>query len=412
MKYPFKQKKSNGLLIREFNKDVDSDELVWHRDRDDRYVTVNRGRGWKLQLENQLPVSLSPGKTYFIPAKTYHRVLKGQSNLVVAIKEGKKIKNKKAQFRKIIRESASLDEPFMWKDEAYTVIERKPSRHKGVQNGKPMELVIWKTLKPSTGTPGMGSMDIPQGMGLEEFFEAGEKQGFPDYYRKTETGADMNRAIKAAEDRGDWDDSRRNEGKIMKITKRQLRRIINESISIRNPKYIDDPDELNLQVAMKIKDMMPVEEVLRMSDANLKDLMIGVYEEHFDPENEGWDPHPEDISDVQDHLTVVPLPGDDDYDPDEHDRFYDFETEYDESGPYGTSYSFRKNEIRKRIKRVIQEVLEEDKSGKGKCPDSGCIKKSGDKWRIISNKTGKLWPQKYETRKKAESALDAYHASR
>ena len=89
IKYPFKQKKSNGLLIREFNKDVDSDELVWHRDRDDRYVTVNRGRGWKLQLENQLPVSLSPGKTYFIPAKTYHRVLKGQSNLVVTIKEGK-----------------------------------------------------------------------------------------------------------------------------------------------------------------------------------------------------------------------------------------------------------------------------------------------------------------------------------
>ena len=56
--------------------------------------------------------------------------------------------------------------------------------------------------------------------------------------------------------------------------------------------------------------------------------------------------------------------------------------------------------------------LQEDKSGKGKCPDSGCIKKSGDKWRIVSNKTGKLWPQKYKTRKSAESALDAYHASR
>ena len=56
--------------------------------------------------------------------------------------------------------------------------------------------------------------------------------------------------------------------------------------------------------------------------------------------------------------------------------------------------------------------LREDKSGKGKCPDSGCIKKSGDDWRIVSNKTGKLWPQKYKTRKSAESALDAYHASR
>ena len=56
--------------------------------------------------------------------------------------------------------------------------------------------------------------------------------------------------------------------------------------------------------------------------------------------------------------------------------------------------------------------LSEDKSGKGACPDTGCIKKSGDKWRIISNKTGKMWPQKYKTKKSAESALDAYHASR
>ena len=56
--------------------------------------------------------------------------------------------------------------------------------------------------------------------------------------------------------------------------------------------------------------------------------------------------------------------------------------------------------------------LEEDKSGEGKCPDSGCITKRGDKWRIISNKTGKLWPQTYDSEKSAEDALDAYHASR
>ena len=65
------------------------------------------------------------------------------------------------------------------------------------------------------------------------------------------------------------------------------------------------------------------------------------------------------------------------------------------------------------LRRIIREaILQEDKSGKGACPDTGCIKKSGDKWRIISNKTGKMWPQKYETKEKAESALDAYHASR
>jgi hypothetical protein len=67
------------------------------------------------------------------------------------------------------------------------------------------------------------------------------------------------------------------------------------------------------------------------------------------------------------------------------------------------------------IDKVVREVLtklREDKSGKGKCPDSGCITKRGDKWRIISNKTGKLWPQTYDSEKSAEDALDAYHASR
>ena len=64
------------------------------------------------------------------------------------------------------------------------------------------------------------------------------------------------------------------------------------------------------------------------------------------------------------------------------------------------------------LRQIIREVLEEDKSGKGKCPETGCISQRGDKWRIMSNKTGKLWPQKYETKENAENALDAYHASR
>jgi hypothetical protein len=71
-----------------------------------------------------------------------------------------------------------------------------------------------------------------------------------------------------------------------------------------------------------------------------------------------------------------------------------------------------KSQLRQIIKEEIEAVLDEDKSGEGKCPDSGCIKKEGDEWRIISNKTGKLWPQTYDSEKSAEDALDAYHASR
>lgn len=87
MKLPFQQKRKEGLLVREFSKDVDSSELVWHRDRRDRHVRVRSGVGWQLQVENKLPKPLVPGKTYFIPKNMYHRVIKGSKNLVVEIRE-------------------------------------------------------------------------------------------------------------------------------------------------------------------------------------------------------------------------------------------------------------------------------------------------------------------------------------
>ena len=70
------------------------------------------------------------------------------------------------------------------------------------------------------------------------------------------------------------------------------------------------------------------------------------------------------------------------------------------------------NLTQEQLKQIIREELDdmlEDKSGKGKCPDSGCITQRDGKWRIISNKTGKLWPQTYDSRKDAKNALDAYH---
>lgn len=87
MEYPFREKRVNGQLIREFSRDVDSSELSWHRDHADRHVKVRSGKSWCLQLENSLPVKLIPGNSYFIPARTYHRVIKGQSDLVVEISE-------------------------------------------------------------------------------------------------------------------------------------------------------------------------------------------------------------------------------------------------------------------------------------------------------------------------------------
>ena len=86
-RFPFQQKARDGVLIREFSKHVNSNELVWHRDRLDRHIKVLEGDGWRYQSENNLPIQLTKGDTFFIPKNTYHRVIKGNSNLVVEVRE-------------------------------------------------------------------------------------------------------------------------------------------------------------------------------------------------------------------------------------------------------------------------------------------------------------------------------------
>ena len=72
-------------VIREFSEDVDGEELVWHRDRQNRKVHILVSNGWKLQMEDRLPIPLETGKEYYIGKNTYHRVIKGEGNLVVRI---------------------------------------------------------------------------------------------------------------------------------------------------------------------------------------------------------------------------------------------------------------------------------------------------------------------------------------
>jgi hypothetical protein len=83
MDFPFKEKTLNNTSIREFSKDVNSDELIWHRDKEDRIVEVIQNNNWMFQTDNELPKILE-GKL-FIPKETYHRVIKGNGDLVVKI---------------------------------------------------------------------------------------------------------------------------------------------------------------------------------------------------------------------------------------------------------------------------------------------------------------------------------------
>ena len=85
---PYTQKQiSPNIILREFSESVESEELVWHRDRRNRVVKVIEGTGWKFQMDNKLPQELKAGDTITIPAKTYHRIHKGTSKLVVEITE-------------------------------------------------------------------------------------------------------------------------------------------------------------------------------------------------------------------------------------------------------------------------------------------------------------------------------------
>jgi hypothetical protein len=69
--------------------DVDSDELVWHRDKSNRLVKIIQGGDWKFQSEDELPISLTDGMQIYIPKETFHRVIKGSRDLIILITEEK-----------------------------------------------------------------------------------------------------------------------------------------------------------------------------------------------------------------------------------------------------------------------------------------------------------------------------------
>ena len=76
--------KSDNLIIRKFSQDIDPIELMWHRDLRNREVKLVSGSGWKIQLENKLPQDLD---CITIPKLSWHRVIKGEGDLVISIKE-------------------------------------------------------------------------------------------------------------------------------------------------------------------------------------------------------------------------------------------------------------------------------------------------------------------------------------
>lgn len=82
---PYKEIQTQTCLYRKFTQDISEDELVWHRDQNDREVSIMDTTDWMFQFENELPFTLKD--TLFIPKDTYHRLIKGTGTLNVQIQE-------------------------------------------------------------------------------------------------------------------------------------------------------------------------------------------------------------------------------------------------------------------------------------------------------------------------------------
>ena len=71
--------------IRTFSKDVNAMDLIWHMDDEDRMIEVLEGEGWKVQLDNRLPLALTKGDRIFINEGDVHRIHKGTTDLKIKI---------------------------------------------------------------------------------------------------------------------------------------------------------------------------------------------------------------------------------------------------------------------------------------------------------------------------------------
>tara|TARA_Y100000592_G_C5477033_1_gene322907 strand:+ start:4371 stop:4661 length:291 start_codon:yes stop_codon:yes gene_type:complete len=75
-------------VLREFSNNLDSEDLYWHKDKEDRLIKKIKGHEWYIQLENNIPCLIPDDSFYFIPKNTWHRILnKNNTNLVIEVRK-------------------------------------------------------------------------------------------------------------------------------------------------------------------------------------------------------------------------------------------------------------------------------------------------------------------------------------
>ena len=81
---PFEESKiTDTTYIRTFYENVDTGDLHWHRDYEDRIIESTHQTDWKFQIDDELPQELE--KSIFIPKGIYHRLIKGNGDLILKV---------------------------------------------------------------------------------------------------------------------------------------------------------------------------------------------------------------------------------------------------------------------------------------------------------------------------------------
>ena len=70
-------------IIRKFNSDIDSIDLKWHRDEENRIIEAIEETDWLIQIDDMLPQTLN--EKVFIRKEEYHRLIKGSKDLILKV---------------------------------------------------------------------------------------------------------------------------------------------------------------------------------------------------------------------------------------------------------------------------------------------------------------------------------------
>jgi hypothetical protein len=84
--FPFTEKQlDKNIITRCFKTNVLDSELIWHRDKENRLVEIIEPGGWWFQMDNEIPIKLYKNQIIAIHAEVWHRVIRGNNDLVIKI---------------------------------------------------------------------------------------------------------------------------------------------------------------------------------------------------------------------------------------------------------------------------------------------------------------------------------------